>query len=382
MSFVALAVKELIRNKRRTLLTALSIAVGVFFFTVLISIMRAFTAIGEQSSPTRIVVSRSTSQIFSLPYRYLEPIRRLPGVVDATCVNFFGGVYRDRRSTFSQFAIDAVSYFRVYPEIEVPPEQRAAFLQDRTGALVGENLIRRFDWKVGDPLVIRPGIAAYGTRNFTFTIRGVYRTTSRDTEPNAMLFHWQYANERMVPSDRCGQIGVQTASPDAAVAVAELVDKEFANSLDQTRTQTERAYRSSVATSFGSLNALLSGMLGLSIVTMLVVAGNIVAMSVRDRTREIAVMRALGFRRSRVAALILGESILVAVIGGAGGSSAAYFLATGGRVVNGVAIPRFVVSTELLLLGIAVGGAIGLAAAAVPVALASRKQIVDALRSV
>src|SRR6202158_4299470 len=174
MKFVGLILKSARRSKRRTALTVLSVAIAVFLFASLRAILDGFNAAAEASSSTRIVTIRSTSLIFSMPTSHGETIRNTPGVQDLTWANWFGGIYKDPRNFFAQFAIEPESYLRMYPEIELPPDERKAFLDDRTGCVVGDGLAKTFGFKVGDKITLKVGIPTYGRQDFDFNVRGIY----------------------------------------------------------------------------------------------------------------------------------------------------------------------------------------------------------------
>ena len=179
MKFARLVLKSARRSKRRTALTILSVAIAVFLFASLRAVLDGFSAVAEASSSTRVVTIRSTSMIFNMPTSHADVIRGIPGVQDVTWANWFGGIYKDPKNFFGQFGIDAESYLRMYPEILVSPGEKRAFLEDRTGALVGDGLVRKYGWHVGDRIVIQPGIPYYGTQDYTFTIPGNGKWTSK-----------------------------------------------------------------------------------------------------------------------------------------------------------------------------------------------------------
>ena len=168
MKYIGLVLKSARRSKRRTLLTIMSVAIAVFLFASLRAVLDGFNAAAEASSSTRIVTQRATSLFFSMPSSHAETIKSTPGVEALTWANWFGGVYKDPQNFFAQFAVDPESYLRLYPEVELTPEERTAFLQDRTGCIVGDGLAKRFGFKVGDKITLQVGIPVYGTRDFDF----------------------------------------------------------------------------------------------------------------------------------------------------------------------------------------------------------------------
>ncbi len=383
MKFIALVMKSARRSKRRTALTMLSVALAVFLFSALRAVLDGFAAVSAASSATRLVTIRSTSMIFSMPTSHAETIRTTPGVRDITWANWFGGIYKDPKNFFGQFAIEPESYLRMYPELLLSPEERRAFLDDRTGCIVGDGLAKKYGFALGDRIVLQPGIPTYGTQDYPFTIRGIYRAATSAIDNQSMMFHWKYADERSIVKGQVGWYVSQIADPDRAAQVATAIDGHFANSPYETKTDTEQAFSAQFASMLGNLNLLLGSVALAVVLTTLFVAGNTMAMSVRERTTEIAVMRTLGFPAATIFLLVVGEGLLVALVGGvAGGSLARAVVNAQALGLAGGFIPAFGVTNWNLAVGIALSGAIGLLAAVVPATSASRLKIVDALRKV
>jgi putative ABC transport system permease protein len=383
MKFVGLVLKGARRSKRRTALTVLSVAVAVFLFASLRSVLDAFNAAAEGSSSTRIVTLRSTSLMFSMPTSHADSIRATDGVRDLSWSNWFGGIYIDSRNFFAQFAIEADSYLRLYPEIALSPEEKQAFMEDRTGCIVGDALARRFGWKVGDRFTLQVGIPVYGTEDYTFTIRGIYQARGSAVDNQSMYFHWKYIDERSIQPGQAGWFVVQIDDPDRATQVASAIDTKFANSPFETKTDTEQQFQASFTAMFGNLSLLL-GSIGLAVVvTTLFVAANTMAMSVRERTTEIAVMRTLGFPARMIFFFIAGEGLLMAVIGGVIGAALAWLLVNSETLsVPGGLLPPFGVTAPQVAVGLGLSALIGILAAIIPATMASRLKIVDALRRV
>ena len=383
MKFIGLVFKSARRSKRRTLLTIISVALAVFLFATLRSVLDGFDAVSAASSSTRIVTIRSTSMIFPMPTSHADQIRSTPGVRDVTWANWFGGIYKDPKNFFGQFAVEPESYLRMYPEVLLSPEDKKAFLEDRTGCIVGDGLAKKYAFKVGDRIVIQPGIPNYGSQDYPFTIRGIYKAGSSAIDNQSMLFHWKYVDER---SDVKGQVGwyvAEVANPDQAAQVAMAIDQKFANSPYETKTDTEKQFQSSFASMFGNLNLLLGSIALAVVITTLFVAANTMAMSVRERTTEIAVMRTLGFPASTVFLLVVGEGLVVSVIGGALGALLARLVINGEFLgLAGGFIPAFGVTNWNVVVGLGLSVLIGLLAALIPATMASRLKIVDALRRV
>jgi putative ABC transport system permease protein len=383
MKFIGLVMKSARRSKRRTALTMMSVAVAVFLFGALRAILDGFDAVAAASSATRVVTIRSTSMIFSMPVSHIEAIRATPGVTDVTWANWFGGVYKDPKNFFGQFAVDPESYLRMYPEIKLTSEERTSFLGDRTGCIVGDGLAKKYGFKVGDRLTLQVGIPVYGSRDFDFTIRGVYHSSSPSVDNQSMMFHWKYADERSNPQAQVGWLVSQVANPDKAVQVAKAIDEKFANSPYETKTDTEQAFSAQFASMLGNLNLLLGSVALAVVITTLFVAGNTMAMSVRERTTEIAVMRTLGFPAATIFVLVVGEGLLVALVGGAVGALLSRLIVNGEALgLTGGFIPAFGVSNGNVVAGLGLSVLIGVLAALIPASMASRLKIVDALRRV
>jgi len=382
MKYIGLVLKSARRSKRRTLLTIMSVAIAVFLFASLRAVLDGFNAAAEASSSTRIVTQRATSLFFSMPSSHAETIKSTPGVEALTWANWFGGVYKDPQNFFAQFAVDPESYLRLYPEVELTPEERTAFLQDRTGCIVGDGLAKRFGFKVGDKITLQVGIPVYGTRDFDFNVRGIYRSGGAAVDNQSMLFHWKYADERSILPGQVGWYVAQIADPNDATRIAMAIDQKFANSPNETKTETEKQFQSTFVSMFGNLNLLLGSIALAVVITTLFVAGNTMAMSVRERTTEIAVMRTLGFPSGTIFLLIAGEGLMMAVAGGLVGAVLARVVVNPDLLQMGAFIPAFGVNNTNLAMGLALSAVIGALAGLIPATMASRLRIVDALRRV
>ena len=382
MKFVWLVIKSARRSKRRTTLTVLSVAIAVFLFASLRAVLDGFSAAAEASSSTRIVTERSTSLFFSMPISHADAIRTTPGVQDVTWANWFGGVYKDPKNFFAQYAIEPVSYLRMYPEILLRPEEKQAFLDDRTGCIVGDGLARNYGFKLGDRITLQVGIPTYGTMDFDFTVRGIYRSGGATVDNQSMMFHWKYADERSTPKGQAGWYISQIANPDQAAQVAGAIDRQFANSPFETRTDTEKAFQNTFVSMFGNINLLLGSIALAVVITTLFVAGNTMAMSVRERTTEIAIMRTLGFQSATIFLMIAGEGLLMALGGGLLGAIVARLLVNPSFLPAGGFIPEITVSNVNVAMGVGLSAAIGIIAGLIPATMASRLKIVDALRRV
>jgi putative ABC transport system permease protein len=381
VKFVALALKSAKRSVRRTLLTVLSVAIAVFLFCSLRAVLDGFNAGAEASSSTRIVTIRSTSLMFQMPTSHLETIRSIPGVRDVGYASWFGGIYKDPRNFFGQIAIDD-DYFRLYPEIMLTPEEKQAYLADRTGCIVGDGLARAYGFKVGDKITLKVGIPLYGQQDYDFNVRGIYRSGGGAVDNQTMMFHWKYLDERSVQQGLVGWYVTEVANPDQASQVATAIDQKFANSSYETKTDTEREFQASFVSMFGNLNLLLGSIALAVVITTLFVAGNTMAMSVRERTTEIAVMRTLGFPAATIFLLIAGEALMMSIVGGLVGVGAARLIVSPTLLPPGGLMPEISVNTANMIVGTGLSVLIGLLAGAIPATMAARLKIVDALRRV
>jgi len=382
MKFVGLVLKSARRGKRRTALTVLSVTIAVFLFASLRAVLDGFNAGAEASSSTRIITLRSTSLMFSMPTSHADAIRSTPGVQDITWANWFGGVYKDPQNFFAQFAIEPESYLRMYPEVLLTPEDRNAFLDDRTGCIIGDGLAKRYGFKVGDKITLQVGIPIYGRQDFDFTVRAIYRSGGAAVDNQSMMFQWKYADERSSAKGQVGWYITKIANPDMAAQVATAIDEKFANSPFETKTDTERAFQASFVSMFGNLSLLLGSIAVAVVITTLFVAGNTMAMSVRERTTEIAVMRTLGFPAATIFLLIAGEGLLMSILGGVIGVGLARAIVNPNFLSAGGFIPEIGVNNANILTGLALSVVIGVLAGLIPATMASRLKIVDALRRV
>jgi putative ABC transport system permease protein len=382
MKFIGLVLKSARRSKRRTLLTVMSVAIAVFLFAALRAVLDGFNAAADASSSTRIVTLRSTSLMFEMPTSHAEVIRNTPDVQDLTWASWFGGIYKDPKNFFAQFAIEPESYLRMYPEILLTPDEKKAFLEDRTGCIVGDGLAKIYGFKVGDKITLKVGIPLYGRQDFDFTVRAIYRSGGAAVDNQSMWFHWKYADERSVVPGQVGWYITKIANPDHAAQVALAIDSKFANSPFETKTDTERAFQTSFVSMFGNLSLLLGSISLAVVIATLFVAGNTMAMSVRERTTEIAVMRTLGFPSATIFLLVAGEGLLMSVVGGLIGAGLARAIVNPDFLQAGGFIPEIGVNNANVATALALSAVIGVLAGLIPATVASRLKIVDALRQV
>ncbi len=379
MKYRHLILANLFRKKIRTTLTMGSFAVALFLFGILAVVRGAFQQGVEIAGADRLVVVNRVSIIQPLPLAYRDRLARIQGITGVTFANWFGGVYQDERNFFPQFAIDHENYRQMFPEFVVPDDQWRAFLADREGAIIGQALAERFEWKVGDRIPIR-GTIYPGT--WEFNIRGVYRGQRVQDDTTQFWFRWDYLDERA--RDQKGLVGwytVRIADPDAAARLVKTIDEQFANSPSETRTDTEKAFAASWAKQMGNIQLLMLSIGGVVFFTLLLVTGNTMAIAVRERTRELAVLKAVGFSDRFVLALVIAETIVVAAVGGGIGLGLAKLFTLGGDPTGGF-LPFFYLPPEVIVIGLALALVVGLMAGILPAVSAGKLRVVDALRRV
>lgn len=386
MFVLRLILRNTLRHKLRTLLTLVGLIVAVVAFGLLQTVVHAWYAGADIASATRLVTRNSISLVFTLPVTYLSKIRAVDGVRGVTYSNWFGGIYKDRRNFFPQFAVDARSFLDLYPELAMTDEEKTAFLRDRKGAIIGTKLAETYGFKVGDVIQLTSNI--YPGR-WEFVIRGIfrYRGASVTADLTNMYFHWEYLNEAMRQSSprRAEQVGVfisEVERPDLVGAVAAAIDQEFKNSLAETLTETEKAFQLGFVTMSEQIILVIRIVSFVVIVIILAVMANTMAMTARERLGEYATLKALGFRPAFLALLIFGESLAIALAGGAVGMLLTIPTAAGfGELVSRV-FPVFKVPPETYLWQLACALTVGLAAAILPSLRAASVSIVDALRRI
>jgi putative ABC transport system permease protein len=382
MKFARIIFANLLRKKVRLLLTLGSFAVALFLFAFLAVVKDAFNRGADVAGADRLVVINRTSIINTIPLSYRDKILRIPGVKAVTHNNWFGGVYRDEKNFFPQFVIDPQAQRVVFPELIVPDDQWDAFLKDRQGAVAGARTAERFHWKVGDRIPIKTTL--YGGGSWEFNLVGIYHGKRPQDDETQFWFQWDYFEER-VPQALKGQIGwyvLRLDNPDDAVRVSKAIDAEFANSSSETKTQTESAFAASWVKQFGNIQFLILSIGAVVFFTLLLVTGNTMAISVRERTSELAVFKAIGFSDRAVLFFVLAESLIIALIGGLFGLLLAVIAVPAlGKALNGL-LPNLVLSPAILALGLIVAVLVGLISGLLPGFTAMHMRVVNALRRV
>lgn len=372
--------KNGIRNKRRTLFTMVSVALALFVMATLAGFVAEIEKGLDEADPLRLITRHAVSLANSLPERYRPRIAQIPGVVAVTCLSYFGGIYIDQAHTdFAQFACDAETLFDVYGEIKIPDDQKAAFLRERTAAIVGRSKAVKHGWKIGDRITMK---GTYYPFDAELTVRGIYSGTVN--QEAAIYFHRAYLEEALGRPGETGSYWIRVDSADAVPRVIQAVDSMFQNTDAPTKTETERAFSMSFIAMLGNLRGLVATLSGVIIFTILLVTGNTMAMSVRERIREIAILKALGFRRRRIFGLFVAEGVLITSLGGLiGGCGARLMLGSLDLASYSQGFfQKLTIPWEVIALGVIVSAAVGLVSAGIPASHATRRTVAEGLRHV
>ena len=383
MKYFGLVWKSLWRKKIRTSLTILSVMVAFLLFFLLNAIGQALTGGGaSMEAATRLVVLHKVSLINPLPISYMDKIAAVPGVDKVTHSTWFGGYYQEKKNQFGQFPVEAEEYLAVYPELEVAEEQLQAFMANRTGVLLGSTLAQNYGLEVGDRLPIQAMWTKQdGSRSWEFDIEGIMTNSSKGGSDALMLFHYDYFDEaRQFSRGNVGWYILKLAEGANPVEVANAVDAEFANSPAETETSTETAFAESFMEQMGNIALIVQLILGAVFFTLLLVAGNTMAQSVRERINELAVLKTVGFHDRAVLGIVLAESLLIMTIGGGLG----LLLGAGLAALTSAAFASMIgiglsITIESLMIGIAIMLGGGVLAGIFPALNARRLTIVDAL---
>jgi putative ABC transport system permease protein len=383
MKFLHLIFANLTRKKLRTILTVGSFAVALFLFAFLAVVKGAFGRGADIAGADRLVIINRISIIQPLPLSYRDKILRIPGVKAIAHNNWFGGVYQEEKNFFPQFVIDPENQRQVMSELVVPDDQWQKFVQDRQGAIVGARSAERFGWKIGDRIPIKN--VSYGTTGtWDFNLDGIYHSQHAGGDETQFWFQWDYFEER-VPQSFKGNIGwyvLRLDNPDDSVRVAKTIDDMFANSSYETKTETESAFAAGWVKQFGNIEFLILSIGGVVFFTLLLITGNTMAIAVRERVGELAVLKAIGFSDFAVLFFVLAEAILIALLGGLLGLGLAILaVPVLGNALNGL-LPALILSPAILSMGLGVALFIGAAGGILPGIGAMRMRVVTALRRV
>ena len=386
MKLFPLIWSNLWRRKLRTVFTLLAALFTFALFGVLAAVNLAFGMGVDISGANRLVVIHKISLIMPLPIAYKGRIAAVQGVDAVTHMNWFGGIYKDPKNFFAQMAVDTPTFFDLYPEYVVPPAQKKAWEEDRAGAIVGRDLAQRFGWKIGDKIPIQGTIYSKKdhSRMWDFNIDGIYEPGKKGVDATQFFFHYEYLKEAASRGgDLVGWYTIRIDDPDKAAAISKTVDGLFANSPYETKTSTEKAFAQSFANQMGNIGAIVRYVVSAVLFGMLLVIGNTMAQSVRERTNELAVLKTLGFSNGLVLFLVIAESCLLALTGAALGLLFSWAVLTPvvGMMMKQF-LPVFYIPGWGIALGLAIALLLGLLTGLLPGIQAMRLRIVDALRKV
>ncbi len=382
MYYLKLIIRNAFRHKLRTGLTVLGIVVAILSFGLLRTVVDAWYAGAEAASATRLVTRNAISLVFPLPLTYMNKIKQIDGVKSVSHANWFGGIYVTERNFFPQFATQAQSYFALYPEFVVSPDQLREFLHDRKGAIVGRKLVDTYGFRIGDQVTLKGTIFP---GNWEFVVRGIYDGAEAKTDTSQFFFHWEYLNETMKKNAprRANSVGVYVVgltAADRAAEVAAAIDKTFKNSLAETLTETEQAFQLGFVSMTEAIVVAIKIVSFLVIIIIMAVMANTMAMTARERMAEYATLKALGFGPRHLTLFIFGESLAIALAGAAIGIALTFPVADRFGKAMGSLFPVFNVDVETVYMQIAAALIVGSVAALFPCLRAARMRIAEGLR--
>jgi putative ABC transport system permease protein len=384
MKIAKLILKNVFRHKLRAFLTILGVAIAVMAFGLLRTLVTSFYAGADAAAPDRLVTRHAVSFVFPLPLADRDQILRVPGVKNVTYENWFGGQYIDKTHFFPRFACDPETLFQIYPEYEVPPGDFANFKKERNACIVGRKLVNQYHFKVGDIVTLSGDIFP---GQWQFVVRGIYKGKEAATEENAMFFHWDYLNESLLKTapgraNNVGWYAVQISNPNDAAKVSQDIDALFANSNAATKTETEKAFQAGFVAMSGAIITSLQVISYVIIGIIFLVLANTMIMTARERIREYAVLKTLGFTSKHLMILIFGESLSIAIFGGVLGMLITFPIGAGFAKGMENFIPRFVIQPQTLIVAGIFAIAVGIISAIFPANRAVNMKIVAGLRQV
>lgn len=384
MKLIKIIFKNAFRHRLRTGLTILSITIAILAFGLLRTVIDAWYAGVEASSSYRLVTRSATSILFPLPLSYKEKIRQIDGVKTVSYGYWFGGIYISEKNFFANFAVDPKTFFDLYPEYVLSPEQKDAFFRDRKGFACGRKLAERFGWKIGDAVVLKGTIFP---GDWEFVLRAIYRGRDQNTDESQFVFQYDYLNETLKKTapdaaDKVGFYFVGINNPERAAEITSAIDSMFHNSIAETRTETEKAFTLGFIAMSGAIITAIELVSFVVIIIILAVVANTMAMSARERTGEYAIFKTLGFGGSYIAALIFGESLIITLLGCGTGIAATFPAKAAFAKQLGNYFPIFNIAPRTILFDVVLSIAVGVLAGVVPTWRAIRIRIADGLRMV
>lgn len=382
MTLIDLVGKNLFRKRLRTLLTVIAIFIAFAIFGVLATFQNAMNAGIDTAGADRLIVTNKINFTLQMPIAYVQRTRGVEGVRNVAQADWFGGYFRDPRIFFAAIAVDPVPYLDIYPEYLLPPAQRQAFISDRTALVAGETVAKQFGWKVGDRIPLKSNIFQQknGSDAWDFNLVGIIKGETERVDTNFVIFQYNYFNDtRSFGSDTIGWMIVKTQHPKDNAKVMKAVDDMFANSPFETATQTEQAFAKAFLEQAGDLGFIISAVVGAAFATILLIVGNTMMLTVRERTNEIAVMKTIGFTSQRIFGLVIGESLLLAVIGGALGVLVAWLLSFALQNATGGTFGPMTFTPGIAIWSVVLMALLGLLTGLIPALRAMRINVVTAL---
>jgi putative ABC transport system permease protein len=381
MTLTRFATKNAFRNRRRSFLTAVSIAFSLLLLTLLMSIYRGFyLSPGSPESNLRLVTRHKVSLVFFLPSYYREKIRTIPGVVHISPWNWFGGIYKDQKpeNFFAQFGMDPNEFFDVQTDSKISPDQLEALKHDRAGCAVTRNLAQKHGWKIGDRLIVKGTIYPV---DLDVTVRAIYDPPDQF---DALLFSTEYIDQALPRvKGRTGTFYTRVDSPEHVATVAKAVDAMFENSPQPTKTESEKAFGLSFVNQLGNVKLFIMSICAAVVFAILLVSANTMAMTIRERTREVAVLKTLGFTKATILSLYVSEAVTISTFGGLlGATGATLLLIVIAKMPNGTFFGGFKVNGPTFIVALAVAALVGFVSAVFPAYRASERNIVDGLRHI
>ena len=385
MELVRLLLRNSLRHKLRSVLTILGVGVAVMAFALLRTVVTAWYAGVEASAANRLITRHAVSFVFPLPLAYRDRIAKVPGVNKVTYAIWFSGVYIDKNQFFARLGVDSETFFDVYPEFLVDKEQFEAFKRERNAAIIGIDIAQRYNLRIGD---IMPMEGDVFPGQWEFVVRGIYTPRDQTTDPATMMFNYKYVEERIRQEmpERAGEIGwyiVRIDDPENSAAISEEIDRLFANSRAETKTETERAFQQSFLSAASAIITAMNIMSFVIIGIILLVLGNTMVMSARERTHEYAVLKALGFSAGQIFFLIAGESLILSLLGSALGLGVTLPAVAGfEKALPKGWFPVFYIKPETVVMACAAGLLVGIVASLIPMRRVVTTRIVEGLRYV
>ena len=385
MELFKLLIRNTLRHKLRSLLTLVGIAVAVMAFALLRTVVTAWYAGVEASAANRLITRHAVSFVFPLPLAYRDRIAQVPGVNEVTYASWFSGVYIDKDQFFARLAVDSETFFDVYPEFLIERDQFETFKRERNACIIGVDIANRYKLEIGDIMLLEGDIFP---GQWEFVVRGIYQPRDQSTDPASMMFHYRYLEERVRQEtpERSGEIGwyiVRIDDPDSSAEVSQEIDKMFANSRAETKTETERAFQQSFLSAASAVITALNIMSFVIIGIILLVLANTMIMSARERTHEFAVLKALGFSAGQLFFLIAGEALILSILGSAVGLLVTVPAVEGFQAALPKGwFPVFYMKPETVIVGCVAAFLVGLAASLIPLRRVLSTRIVEGLRHV